>query len=223
MALKSPKPKASPKKGSTQRSRSRSTSGSTPRSRARREFYSDRPAKPERRELLSPVFREAREVVRARKRPGGLAAEAMHQARLQEAIRQAERSNDYESWHMPARRIAASILKEAKTRQARLFNPAKGALVWDSFHKWTAQVVRCWQQKDEFGTWEACTLRRVGNPPPGTFTPGIEVGDTYDIESNRVKVVPARALGHGWKQPKENPRKAPGKNRVGNRYTLRLR
>lgn len=183
----------------------------------------DVPSKAERAASLLPIIREARAVVRARKRPGGLAEEARHMARLREEIHRAEHAGTHEDWNVPARRLSAAILKEAPTRQARLFNPGKGALVWDSFHKWTARVVECWTARDADGEWEVCTLERVGNPPAGSYSAGINVGDRYTCEARRVKIAPQRALGAGGKPPsKTNPRKPKAKQQVRT-YMLSLR
>lgn len=134
---------------------------------------------------LRPVITEAREVVRASRRPGGIAAEAAHYARLQTAVRDAERDG------LPGRRLSTAILKEAKARQARLFNPKRGAKVWDPVHHWTAEVVRCWGTQEGSTPVELCELRKIGHAAKGYFTPGIEIGDVYIMETRRLKLRPA--------------------------------
>lgn len=139
------------------------------------------------RELL-PVIAEARKVVKASRSPGGIAAEAAHYARLQTAVRDAEREG------LPGRRLSVAILKEAKARQARLFNPqspTRGAKVWDPVHHWTAEVVRCWTEQDGREKVEVCELRKAGHPAKGYFTPGIEIGDVYVMDARRLKLRPA--------------------------------
>jgi hypothetical protein len=164
-----------------------------------------------RRSVVVPLIREAREVVRARKRPGGLADEAAHTHRLKERVRTAREAAEEEERPALARSVshlAAAILKEAPSRQTRMFNPSaptakRGARVWDRWHKWTAEVVKCWPQHDEDGPFEVCTLRRVGNPPPGEWSgAGIKVGETYVAETRNIAIVPARVL----KNPKVEDR-----------------
>lgn len=158
-----------------------------------------------RRSVVVPLIREAREVVRARKRPGGLADEAAHTHRLKERVRTAREAAEEEERPALARSVshlATAILKEAPSRQTRMFNPSaptakRGARVWDRWHKWTAEVVKCWTQHDEDGPFEVCTLRRVGNPPPGEWSGAdIKVGDTYTVETRQIAIVPQKALTH---------------------------
>lgn len=69
----------------------------------------------ERSQELTPVLRLAREVVRTRKKGGSLARESALYPKLQAVIAEAQASG------LPAKRIAAAVLREAPSRQASFF------------------------------------------------------------------------------------------------------
>jgi hypothetical protein len=68
------------------------------------------------------------------------------------------------------------------------------ALHYDTFRKWSVEVVAVEELTDEDDeVYLAVRVRRVGNPPPGCYAFDVEVGDEYLAAPSHV--IP---LGGGW-------------------------
>ena len=52
-------------------------------------------------------------------------------------------------------------------------------LAYDRHRQWTVRVVRVDQETDDDGPYEVAVVVRVGNPPPGVFSPNIAHGEQY--------------------------------------------